>query len=37
MNNIKMFHFDRTDASEWIDVNKKVHQKCMIFVTISVF
>ena len=36
MNNVKMLYFDRIDVSEGIDVNKKVHLKSMIFVTIGI-
>ena len=32
-----MLYFDRIDVSEGIDVNIKVHQKGVIFVTISIF
>ena len=31
-----MLHFDRIDVSEEIDA-KKVHQKSVMFVTISIF
>ena len=31
-----MTYFDRIDISEGIDVNKKVHQKSAIFVTIDI-
>ena len=31
-----MLYFDRTDISEGIDINKKVHQKSVIFVTIGI-
>ena len=32
-----MICYDRIDVSEGIDVNKKVHQKSVMFVTIGVF
>ena len=31
-----MLYFDRIDISEGIDINKKVHQKSVIFVTIGI-
>ena len=30
-----MLHYDRTDVSEGIDVNKKSHQKSVMFVIIG--
>ena len=36
-NNIKMLYYDGIDASEEIDVNKTVHQKSVMFVTIGIF
>ena len=36
MNNIKMPCFDRIEVSEGTDINKQVHQKSVIFVTIGV-
>ena len=32
-----MLHYDRIDVSEGIGVNKKVHQKSVMFVTIGIF
>ena len=32
-----MLYYDRIDVSEGIDVNKKVHQKRILFVTIGIF
>ena len=31
-----MLYFDRIDVAERIDVNKKVHQKSVIFVTVDI-
>ena len=31
-----MLYFNRIDVSEGIDVNKKLHQKIVIFVTIGI-
>ena len=31
-----MLEYDRTDVSEGIDINKKKHQKSVIFVTIGI-
>ena len=31
---LQMLYYDRIDVSERIDVNKKVHQKSVMFVTI---
>ena len=31
-----MFYYDRTDVSEGIYVNKKVHQKSVMFVNIGI-
>ena len=33
---MKMLYYDRTDVSEGIDVNKQVHQKSVMFVTIGI-
>ena len=32
-----MLYCDRIDVSEGIDINKKVNQKSLIFVTIDIF
>ena len=33
---LQMLYYDRIDVSERIDVNKKVHQKSVMFVTICI-
>ena len=33
---MKMLYYDRTDVSEGIDVNKQVHRKSVMFVTIGI-
>ena len=33
---LQMLYYDRIDVSERIDVNKKVHQKSVMFVTIGI-
>ena len=32
-----MLFYDRIDVSEGIDIDEKVHEKVMIFVTIGIF
>ena len=36
MNNVNMAYYDKKDVSERLDINKKTHQKGVIFATIDI-